>query len=122
MPLLLLWNRIDFSSDENALPPTRSVFMNCSIVYCFTAFFSLGDFNVGVSFVINALSETSGLVDSGTGRRCAKTTVGRRIPARTKRFIVSAYRLERARSTLYVESHPRIPRRSPSSRESSPRG
>src|SRR6516162_8695057 len=42
MPLLLLWNRIDFSSGEKELPPTRTVSMNCSMVYCFIAGTTLG--------------------------------------------------------------------------------
>src|ERR1051325_8919578 len=41
MPDLLLWKRSDFSSDEKELPPMRTVFMNCSMVYSLTgsAFF-----------------------------------------------------------------------------------
>src|SRR4051812_17760641 len=65
IPLLLLWNRIDFSSEENEAPPIRVVPMNCSMVYCFTAPASggCGDelfFGAGVCFVIKALSDTSG--------------------------------------------------------------
>src|SRR2546430_691409 len=66
MPLLLLWKRIDFSSDENEAPPRRTVAMNCSIVYCFTAPLSAGFFfGSGVCFVINALFDTSGFCSGG---------------------------------------------------------
>src|SRR3954463_3545644 len=67
MPVLLLWNRIDFSSDENDAPPIRVVAMNCSIVYCFTAPASAAFFfGSGVCFVISDLFDTSGF-DSGDG-------------------------------------------------------
>src|SRR3954470_19501714 len=68
MPVLLLWNRIDFSSDENEAPPIRVVAINCSIVYCFTAPASAAFFfGSGVCFVISDLFDTSGF-DSGDGR------------------------------------------------------
>src|SRR3954452_8441092 len=67
MPVLLLWNRIDFSSDENEAPPIRVVAMNCSIVYCFTAPASAAFFfGSGVCFVISDLFDTSGFC-SGDG-------------------------------------------------------
>src|SRR3981081_4586018 len=67
MPLLLLWKRIDFSSDENEALPIRTVAMNCSIVYCFAAALSAGFFfGSGVCFVIKALFDTSGFC-SGDG-------------------------------------------------------
>src|SRR5688500_17184426 len=57
----------------------RVVAMNCSIVYCFTAFFSPGVaddffFVTGVSFVSNALSDTSGFRSSGVFWACAAET------------------------------------------------
>src|SRR3954471_4406735 len=87
MPLLLLWNRIDFSSDENEAPPSRVVAMNCSMVYCFTARASgVFVFATGVCFVINALFETSGF--RSVAGFWAEAIVNRnvkvaRIPART---------------------------------------
>src|ERR1700754_1668031 len=36
MPVLLLWKRSCFSSEEKDAPPTRVVSMNCSMVYCLT--------------------------------------------------------------------------------------
>ncbi len=61
-----------------ALPPTRVVSMNCSIVYCFTGLPGLGEallFASGVALVSNALSEISGR-SSGEGR-CASIVAGR---------------------------------------------
>src|SRR5436853_6962260 len=77
IPLLLLWNRIDFSSDENDAPPIRVVAMNCSIVYCLVpseSFFVTGD-----CFVMRALFDTSGF--RSVGGFCAMILAARQLTA-----------------------------------------